>query len=180
MQIGEPAERTGASRRSIRYYEQKGLLRAHRTAKGWREYDEGAVNRVLNVRGLLASGLTVEDILRVEPCLSMEMADFTSCSDADHAISMYEERLAVIDEKAALLRRHREELVRRIALVPVAATALMTSSFLLTPVRCPGSGPGTAANPSPPEPEPSHLGGPRLPNASSAGTRHPGGITFTR
>ncbi|WP_101255077.1 MerR family transcriptional regulator [Streptomyces barkulensis] len=117
MQIGELSERTGASRRSIRYYEQKGLLRSHRTAKGWREYDEEAVNRVLNVRELLASGLTVEDILRVEPCLSMEMADFMSCSDADHAISMYEERLAVIDEKAALLRRHREELVRRIALL---------------------------------------------------------------
>lgn len=107
VRIGELSERTGASRRSIRYYEQKGLLQAHRTDKGWREYDETAVNGVLNVRELLRSGLTVEDILHVEPCLSMEMADFMSCSDADHAIAMYEERLAVIDEKAALLRRHR-------------------------------------------------------------------------
>ncbi|GAA2399248.1 MerR family transcriptional regulator [Streptomyces glaucosporus] len=117
MQIGELSERTGVSRRSIRYYEQKGLLRARRTGKGWREYDEDAVNRVLNVRELLRSGLTVEDIRQVEPCLSMEMADFMSCSDADHAIAMYEERLAVIDEKAALLQRHREELVRRIAML---------------------------------------------------------------
>lgn len=117
MQIGELSERTGVSRRSIRYYEQKGLLRAHRTDKGWREYDEGAVNRVLNVRELLRSGLTVEDIQQVEPCLAMDMADFMSCSDADHAIAMYEERLAVIDEKAALLQRHREELVRRIAVL---------------------------------------------------------------
>ncbi|MFP8902736.1 MerR family transcriptional regulator [Streptomyces atacamensis] len=144
MQIGELAERTGASRRSIRYYEQKGLLRAHRTTKGWREYDEEAVNRVLNVRELLASGLTVEDILRVEPCLSMEMADFTSCSDADHAISMYEERLAVIDEKAALLRRHREELVRRIALLRTRSGADGFEEILR---KARGTGPGNGLDP---------------------------------
>ncbi|WP_245788462.1 MerR family DNA-binding transcriptional regulator [Amycolatopsis marina] len=34
MQIGELSERTGASRRSIRYYEQQGLLRPARTGKG--------------------------------------------------------------------------------------------------------------------------------------------------
>ncbi len=132
MQIGELSERTGVSRRSLRYYEQKGLLHAHRTGKGWREYDPEAVNRVLNVRELLRSGLTVEDIRQVEPCLSMEAADFMSCSDAGHAIAMYEERLAVLDEKAALLQRHREELVRRIAV-------------LRTQGLFPGEGPGAAS-----------------------------------
>ncbi|MGW3624768.1 MerR family DNA-binding transcriptional regulator [Streptomyces sp. NPDC000880] len=36
--------RTGASRRSIRYYEQQGLPEARRTGKGWRVYDEWAVH----------------------------------------------------------------------------------------------------------------------------------------
>ncbi|MDX3106695.1 MerR family transcriptional regulator [Nonomuraea angiospora] len=115
MQIGELSERTGVSRRSIRYYEQKGLLHAHRTGKGWREYDEAAVNRVRNVRELLQAGLTVDDIQRVAPCLGMDMAAFMACRDADHAISMYEERLAVIDDKMAVLEQHRQELLRRIA-----------------------------------------------------------------
>lgn len=59
--------RTGASRRSIRYYEQQGLLEAVRTQKGWREYEERAVNRGLNVRELLGVGLTAEDIRVVGP-----------------------------------------------------------------------------------------------------------------
>ncbi|WP_319949524.1 MerR family transcriptional regulator [Streptomyces halobius] len=45
MRIGELAERTGASRRSIRYYEQQGLLESERTGKGRRVYGENAVNR---------------------------------------------------------------------------------------------------------------------------------------
>lgn len=117
MQIGELSERTGVSRRSIRYYEAKGLLEAHRTHKGWREYDEDAVNSVKNVRELLRAGLTVEDIQQVAPCLSLPAADFMACDDAGHAISMYEERLAVIDEKVAMLEAHRAELARRVAML---------------------------------------------------------------
>ncbi|WP_078624181.1 MerR family transcriptional regulator [Streptomyces monomycini] len=50
MQIGEPAQCTGASRRSIRHYEQQGLLEAQHTDRGRRSHDEHAVHRVLNVR----------------------------------------------------------------------------------------------------------------------------------
>ncbi|MFG3497076.1 MerR family transcriptional regulator [Streptomyces sp. NPDC047928] len=117
MQIGELSERTGVSRRSIRYYEQKGLVHARRTDKGWREYGEEAINQVLNIRELLQAGLTIDDIQQVAPCLDMEMVDFMSCDNADHAIAMYQARLAVIDEKAAMLQRHRAELVQRIELL---------------------------------------------------------------
>ncbi|KAF0795760.1 MerR family transcriptional regulator [Streptomyces sp. CAI-21] len=123
MQIGELAERTGVSRRSIRYYEQKGLLQAHRTDKGWREYDESAVNGVLNIQNLLEVGLTIEGIQRVAPCLSMAMVDFMSCENVEHAIGMYEERLSVVDEKLKILERHRLELANRIALLRSGAGA---------------------------------------------------------
>lgn len=58
MRIGELARRTGVSRRSLRYYEQHGLLHARRGGNDWREYDEPAVDRVRAIAELLASGLT--------------------------------------------------------------------------------------------------------------------------
>ncbi|MDA3648480.1 MerR family transcriptional regulator [Saccharopolyspora indica] len=116
MQIGELSERTGASRRSIRYYEQHGLLESHRTGKGWRVYDEPAVHRVLNVRELLGAGLTVDDIRKVAPCLDMKTADFLACRNSpDEVLAMYEGRLAAVEAKAAELARYRAELVERIA-----------------------------------------------------------------
>ncbi|RZD77390.1 MerR family transcriptional regulator [Streptomyces albidoflavus] len=116
MQIGELSERTGASRRSIRYYEQQGLLEAARTGKGWRVYDEPAVNRVLNVRELLGAGLTAEDIRVVVPCLDMKTEEFLACEGGPaEVLAMYEQRLAVVDARVEELRRHRAELVRRIA-----------------------------------------------------------------
>ncbi|MER7012490.1 MerR family transcriptional regulator [Saccharopolyspora sp. NPDC000359] len=116
MQIGELAERTGASRRSIRYYEQHGLLESNRTSKGWRVYDDRAVHRVLNVRELLGAGLTMDDIRTVVPCLDMKTADFLACRDIpDEVLAMYEGRLAAVEAKAAELARYRAELVERIA-----------------------------------------------------------------
>ncbi|KAA6223990.1 MerR family transcriptional regulator [Streptomyces albofaciens JCM 4342] len=118
MQIGELAQLTGASRRSIRYFEQQGLLEARRTGRGWRVYDEGDVRRVLNVRESLRAGLTVEDIRQVLPCLEMKTEDFLACQDSpDEVLAMYEDRLAAVEAKAAELARYRAELVERIAVL---------------------------------------------------------------
>lgn len=47
MQIGEVADRTGLSLRTIRYYEEVGLIRpAARTSGGFRLYSEGDVARL--------------------------------------------------------------------------------------------------------------------------------------
>lgn len=45
MRIGELAERIGVSPRSLRYYEQQGLLSPSRAANGYREYDQLALIR---------------------------------------------------------------------------------------------------------------------------------------
>ncbi|MFM9372179.1 MerR family transcriptional regulator [Streptomyces sp. Da 82-17] len=116
MQIGELAQRTGASRRSIRYYEQQGLLEAHRAGNGWRVYEASAVHRVLNVRELIGAGLTVDDIRQVTPCLDMKTEEFLACQDgSDEILATYEGRLAAVEAKAAELARYRAELVERIA-----------------------------------------------------------------
>lgn len=62
MHVGELARRTGASARSIRYYEQEGLITAARARNGYRQFDDAAVEAVRRIRELLANGLTVEDV----------------------------------------------------------------------------------------------------------------------
>ena len=47
LQIGEVATRTGLSLKSIRYYEDMGLLTSQRSVGGFRLYTERAVDRVL-------------------------------------------------------------------------------------------------------------------------------------
>jgi DNA-binding transcriptional MerR regulator len=67
--IGELAQRTGVSHRSLRYYEQQGLLLAERDANGYRRYASDSVRTVARIRRLLAAGLTTEVIRGVLPCV---------------------------------------------------------------------------------------------------------------
>jgi DNA-binding transcriptional MerR regulator len=69
MRIGELARRTGASERSLRYYEQQGLLRAERTPGGHREYGDWAIDRVIRVQALYAAGLNSKTIASLLPCM---------------------------------------------------------------------------------------------------------------
>jgi MerR family regulatory protein len=50
MLIGELAERAGTSTRTLRYYEQHGLVRARRSANGYRVYDEAELPTLLVFR----------------------------------------------------------------------------------------------------------------------------------
>lgn len=68
MRIGELSERTGASARSIRYYEQTGLLESDRLTNGYREFKESAVSTVLTIRTLFELGFPSELVARVLPC----------------------------------------------------------------------------------------------------------------
>ncbi|MFD5567633.1 MerR family transcriptional regulator [Streptomyces cadmiisoli] len=69
MKIGELSRRTGASVRSLRYYEQKRLLASERSPGGHREYPEAAVDRVILIQHLLTAGLSSDKIADVLPCM---------------------------------------------------------------------------------------------------------------
>jgi DNA-binding transcriptional MerR regulator len=69
MRIGELARRTGVSERSLRYYEQQGLLAADRTDGGHRDYPDRAVDRVIRIQELFAAGLHSKKIAQLLPCL---------------------------------------------------------------------------------------------------------------
>ena len=69
MRIGELAAATGVSTRSLRYYEQQGLIRATRTPSGWREFDPSTVDRVILIQHLYAAGIPSPTIDELLPCL---------------------------------------------------------------------------------------------------------------
>lgn len=69
MRIGELAQASGVSPRSLRYYEAQGLVRSERTAGGWRDFDESTVERVIMIQHLLAAGLFSATINELLPCL---------------------------------------------------------------------------------------------------------------
>ncbi|GAA3597659.1 MerR family transcriptional regulator [Kribbella ginsengisoli] len=69
MRIGELSERTGTPRRLLRYYEEQGLISSQRTGNGYRNYTDGTVDRVQQVRGLLDAGLPTRIIKQILPCL---------------------------------------------------------------------------------------------------------------
>ncbi|MFI6997415.1 MerR family transcriptional regulator [Nocardia sp. NPDC050175] len=69
MRIGELAERTGVSVRSLRYYETKGLLASERTSGGQREYPASAVDRVRRIQEMFAAGLHSDTVGELLPCI---------------------------------------------------------------------------------------------------------------
>lgn len=69
MRIGEIAAAAGVSTRSLRYYEEHGLLTSDRTASGQRVYTDDAVGRVRWIQGLFAAGLNSESVRQLLPCV---------------------------------------------------------------------------------------------------------------
>ena len=95
MFIGELSRRTGVSTRSLRYYEQQGLLRPQRRASGYREFDEPDVAAVRRVRILLAAGLNTDLIREVLPCMADEGAILApTCEEMAQDLKHERERLS--------------------------------------------------------------------------------------
>lgn len=82
MRIGDLAQQTGASARSLRYYEEQGLLTSTRTASGQRTYALDAVARVRLLRQLYQAGLTSTTIATLLPCVDTPSASATAASVA--------------------------------------------------------------------------------------------------
>ncbi|MYV99021.1 MerR family transcriptional regulator [Streptomyces sp. SID3343] len=112
MRIGELATRTGASVRSLRYYEEQGLLTSIRSAGGQRHYTDDDIERVAFVQRLYGAGLSSRTIVELLPCV-----DSPSDDHSDAAMErMLQERDRICD--------HIEELQRtRDALDEVMAAA---------------------------------------------------------
>ncbi|GAB3572254.1 MerR family transcriptional regulator [Amycolatopsis endophytica] len=69
MRIGELSRRTGVSPRSLRYYEEQGLLTSSRSETGQRHYSDAEVERVSLIQQLFDAGLSSRVIATVLPCV---------------------------------------------------------------------------------------------------------------
>jgi DNA-binding transcriptional MerR regulator len=88
VRIGELAERAGVSVRSLRYYEEQGLLTSGRSQSRQRHYTEDAVERVRFLQRLYAAGLSSRTIAELLPCIDAPSDDNTDAAFA----RMIEER----------------------------------------------------------------------------------------
>ena len=105
MQISEASRASGVSARSLRHYEDEGLIVPGRCANGFRDYCQSTLDRVLVIRSLLESGLPVRLIRKALPSLT----DGTDavCTEFLHEVQNYRDRLAariavLSDRQAAL------------------------------------------------------------------------------
>ncbi len=121
MRIGQLAEATGTTTKTIRYYESIGLLaEPRRRPSGYREYDDATVDRLRFIRASQASGLSLAEIQSI---LELKDAGATSC---EHTAALLRRHLDDLDEQIERLQRSRIELAamaaRAEALDPVDCT----------------------------------------------------------
>jgi DNA-binding transcriptional MerR regulator len=112
MRIGELAERAGTSSRSLRYYEQQGLLATRRTANGHRDYDESDLRLVNQIRELLAIGFGLEETRPFVECLR---SGHDSGGECPAAIAVYRRKLAEVESCVDRLNEVRDHLRRQLA-----------------------------------------------------------------
>lgn len=77
MRIGELAVKSHVSVRSLRYYEEQGLLHSSRSPSGQRLYTETATERVFLIQQLYAAGLPSRTVLELLPCIEAPVEKYT-------------------------------------------------------------------------------------------------------
>ena len=108
MRIGQLAALTGYSVRTIRFYEQSGLLPApHRTPAGYRSYDQDAVARLRFVRSAQGLGLSLAEIAEV-----LRIRDYQGppCS---YVAELLDTHISALDTRIKELTALRDELRAR-------------------------------------------------------------------
>jgi DNA-binding transcriptional MerR regulator len=64
-QVGEVAERVRLSHRTVRYYDDQGLLSAARSAGNYRLYSESDIQRMLTIRRMKPLGFSLDEMRHV-------------------------------------------------------------------------------------------------------------------
>lgn len=109
MQIGEVAERTELSLRTLRHYDEVGLLRpSGRSEGGFRLYTDEDVEKLLVIRRMKPLGYSLEEMLEVMRLIEGLLGPGDTPPDRQQAARLAE----VIDE--ASLRR--EKLARQLTM----------------------------------------------------------------
>jgi DNA-binding transcriptional MerR regulator len=110
--IGELSERTGVSRRALRYYEEQGLLVPERACNGYRVYADDAPLIVSQIQGLFAAGLDSEAIRQYLPCARGSAPQLEMCAELRSHLAG---RAAELEAQAETLTRQRQKMLAHLA-----------------------------------------------------------------
>lgn len=105
LTIGELASRTGVAASALRFYEERGLIRAERTDAGHRRFSRATIRRVAFIAFAQRIGLTLDEIRGAMDTLPSDRIPVASEWEA--LSSMWRER---VDVRIAELQRLKESL----------------------------------------------------------------------
>ena len=111
MPIGALARATGASIRSIRHYEEHGLLASARADNGYRLFSAQAIVQVRQIQRLIATGFSLAEIRGFPDCMRM-IEGAAACSETSR---VQRQRLASVERQIADLERRRTRLRQMLA-----------------------------------------------------------------
>jgi DNA-binding transcriptional MerR regulator len=106
MKIGELAEASGVSVRSIRHYDQHGMLASSRSGNGYRAFQPVSVNQVKQIQRLIAAGFSLEEIRSFPECMLL-IEGALACPDTSE---IQRKRLAILDKQIEMLNKQRSRL----------------------------------------------------------------------
>jgi len=115
MHIGELAERTGMSLRTIRHYGDVGLLPASaRTEGGFRVYSEADQQRLMRIKYLKPLGFSLEELSEVVALLELDTLDAQQRERAEasleHVVKERQKLAAYLDQADILAEQLRDQL----------------------------------------------------------------------
>lgn len=108
MRIGELAKASAVSRDTLRFYEQRGLIAAQRSANGYRDYPPEMVQLVLYIKTAQRLGFTLGEI-------GSSVAALWNAPDPDKAVvQLLHDKLQLIETRISDLYTLRQELQLRL------------------------------------------------------------------
>jgi DNA-binding transcriptional MerR regulator len=105
MLIGEVADAVGLTPKTLRFYEDEGLLRPpERTPGGYRDYHPAVIERLRFIRHAQGAGLRLREIRQV-----LEIRD-GGRPPCEHVRVLIDERLREVEDRIGELERTRDQL----------------------------------------------------------------------
>lgn len=106
LKIGALAHATGVSVRSIRHYDQHGLLASTRADNGYREFATVAVTQVRQIQRLIANGFNLDEIRSFPDCMLL----IEGAKACVNITDVQRKRLAILERQIEALEIQRQRL----------------------------------------------------------------------
>ncbi|GEN87576.1 MerR family transcriptional regulator [Oceanobacillus sp. FSL W8-0428] len=112
MKISELSQETGVSMRSLRYYEEKGLIHPKRLENGYRDYDESMLEQIKTIQLYFNLGLSTVEIKEIVDCDPFVFPyEQLIC---DEVMELYQNKLLDVERQINTLKEVKSRLQNRI------------------------------------------------------------------